>query len=359
MYFQRFLNLERMKLNKLPDIDIDFPWDRRDDVVEMIFKKYGKEHAAIVGGFCTFQGRSALAEVGKVLGISDRDIRRVTEHLPHTGATGIKEALDSGIESRGAVYNDEPYTTAMELAAILDGFPRYPKMHPCGVVISRDPIRDLSPTFPSAKNPAWPVTHFNMEACEQVGLVKLDILAQAGLSVMRDTVRELKDKGISGRSVVPGAVGRSADMGDDLERRGARRPPHRVPSHVRVVSGLSAARHRRAGGDRLASSGRAPPMVAGRLPSRPAPAASSQSNTCIRLWRSACDRPYGVVAYEEHVPQICEAFAGMAPGQGRRSAPRAGQAQPEGDRRDEGRVRAVGDRDRTDSPRRSPMSGDY
>jgi DNA polymerase III alpha subunit len=79
MYFQRFLNEERMKLNKLPDIDLDFPWDKRDEVAQMVFDKYGKEHAAIVGGFSTFQARSALAEVGKVLGISDRDIRRVSD----------------------------------------------------------------------------------------------------------------------------------------------------------------------------------------------------------------------------------------------------------------------------------------
>jgi len=121
MYFKRFLNLERMKLNKLPDIDLDFPWDRRDDVVEMLFKKYGKEHAAIVGGFSTFQARSALAEVAKVLGVSDRDIRRVTEHLPHTGAGEIAEALQHGIESRDAVFHEEPYASAIRLARILDG----------------------------------------------------------------------------------------------------------------------------------------------------------------------------------------------------------------------------------------------
>jgi DNA-directed DNA polymerase III PolC len=313
MYFQRFLNLERMKLNKLPDIDIDFPWDRRDDVVEMIFAKYGKEHAAIVGGFSTFQGRSALAEVGKVLGISDRDIRRVTEHLPHTGATGIKEALDSGIESRGVAYNDEPYTTAMELAAILDGFPRYPKMHPCGVVISRDPIRDLSPTFPSAKNPAWPVTHFNMEACEQVGLVKLDILAQAGLSVMRDTVRELKDKGISVDLF-------SLEPWDDREvwdmiSKGEARAVHHIESPAMCSLSKACQPHDIDVLVAIVSVIRPGAANGGRKASFAARACGIEPIEYVHPSLEACLRStFGVVAYEEHVPQICEAFTGMAPG---------------------------------------------
>jgi DNA-directed DNA polymerase III PolC len=313
MYFQRFLNEERMKLNKLPDIDLDFPWDKRDQVAQMVFDKYGKEHAAIVGGFSTFQARSALAEVGKVLGISDRDIRRVTEHVPHMGATGIKEILDSGIESRGVVYNDEPYTTAMELAVILDQFPRYPKMHPCGVVISRDAIRDISPTFPSAKNPAWPVTHYNMEACEQVGLIKLDLLSQAGLSVMRDTMGALKEKGI--------AIDLSSlEPWDDPQvwdmiSRGEARAVHHIespamcslskacqPKNIDVlVAIVSVIRPGAANGGRKAS------FAARACGIEPIEYVHPSLEECLAS-------TYGVMAYEEHVPQICEAFAGMTPG---------------------------------------------
>ena len=313
MYFQRFLNLERMKLNKLPDIDIDFPWDRRDDVVEMIFKKYGKDHTAIVGGFSTFQGRSALAEVGKVLGVSDRDIRRVTEHLPHTGATGIKETLDGAIESRGAVYQEEPYTTAIRLATFLDGFPRYPKMHPCGVAISRDPIRNLSPTFPAAKEPSWPVTHFNMEACEQVGLIKLDILAQAGLSVMRDTLHELKakDVAIDLLSLEPWDDGQVWEM----IAKGEARAVHHIESPAMcslskacqacdidvLVAIVSVIRPGAANGGRKAS------FAARACGLEPTEYAHPSLEECL-------SSTFGVVAYEEHVPQICEAFAGMVPG---------------------------------------------
>ena len=82
LYFRRFLNQERMALNKLPDIDIDFPHDRKDDVVDLIFAKYGREHCAVVGGFSTFQARSAFADVAKVMGVAEREVRRFTDHFP-------------------------------------------------------------------------------------------------------------------------------------------------------------------------------------------------------------------------------------------------------------------------------------
>jgi DNA polymerase III alpha subunit len=82
LYFRRFLNKDRMALNKLPDIDIDFAHDRKDDVVNLIFEKYGREHCAVVGGFSTFQARSAFAEVAKVLGVAEREVRKFTDHFP-------------------------------------------------------------------------------------------------------------------------------------------------------------------------------------------------------------------------------------------------------------------------------------
>ena len=84
-----------------------------------------------------------------------------------------------------SAWQEEPLRTALLMAGMLDDFPRYAKMHPCGVVLSRDPIRSLTPTFVSGKG--WPTTHFDMDAVEAVGLIKLDILAQGGLAVLRDT----------------------------------------------------------------------------------------------------------------------------------------------------------------------------
>jgi hypothetical protein len=185
LYFQRFLNPERMKLNKLPDIDLDFPHDRKDDVVELLFRRHPAGQVAVVGGFSTFQARSAVAELGKVLGLAEHQVRRLTEHFPaYSRAEQSEEAARGTPAAVDGLFTEEPAATALRLARRLDGRPRYPKMHPCGVVLSRHPIHDLTPTFLSDKG--WPTTHFDMDAVEEVGLVKLDILAQGGLAVLRD-----------------------------------------------------------------------------------------------------------------------------------------------------------------------------
>ena len=152
LYFRRFLNRDRMALQKLPDIDVDFAHDRKDDVVTLLLDRYGPDHAAVVGGFSTFQARSAVAEVAKVLGVAERDIRRLTERFPYHAYAG--DAAETAAKSAAASdfpCDEEPYRTALAMASFLDGFPRYPKMHPCGVVVSRDPIHRLTPTFQCAK----------------------------------------------------------------------------------------------------------------------------------------------------------------------------------------------------------------
>jgi DNA-directed DNA polymerase III PolC len=185
LYFRRFLNKDRMALNKLPDIDVDFAHDRKDDVVDLIFETFGRAHTAVVGGFSTFQARSAFADVAKVLGVSEFQVRRITERLPHfSRASELAEAVKENLECRDLPLSEEPYHTALEVARNLDGFPRYPKMHPCGLVLSRQPMAEITPCFTSAKG--YPTTHFDMDSVEAVGLVKMDILAQGGLAVMRD-----------------------------------------------------------------------------------------------------------------------------------------------------------------------------
>jgi DNA polymerase III alpha subunit len=226
LYFRRFLNRERMAMDKLPDIDVDFPHDRKDDVVDLMFEKYGAQHCAVVGGFSTFQARSAFGEVAKVLGVAEREVRRFTEHFPWsfggedsvvmpqaaggpgrigerapTGVVGLGsgsgslvERLRASPECADLPLDEEPYRSALRMAEFLDGFPRYAKMHPCGVVLSRQPLHELTPTFDSQKG--YPTTHLDMDAVEAVGLVKMDLLAQGGLAVMRDAQNLLAEQGV-------------------------------------------------------------------------------------------------------------------------------------------------------------------
>ena len=309
LYFRRFLNRDRMKLQKLPDIDVDFPHDRRDGVVDLIFAKYGPHHAAVVGGFNTYQGRSAFADIAKGLGVSEFQIRRMTEKLPPTNAREVETAARDSIVGRELTWEENPYQAALKLAARLDGFPRHAKMHPCGVVISRDPVSSLTPLFTSASGRA--TTHFDMEAVEAMGLVKLDILAQGGLSVLRDTREALRVRGIN-----PPEIGSWNDphvwqMIADGEARGAHHIESPAMTSLARMSGVRAI-------DQL---------IAIVSVIRPGAANSLRKAQFARRARGiepvryahpslepVLRSTYGVVAYEEHVLQICEVFAGWDAG---------------------------------------------
>jgi len=310
LYFQRFLNRERMALHKLPDVDMDFAHDRKDDVVDLIFEKYGS-HAAVVGGFQTFQGRSAFADIAKVMGVSEYQIRRMTEFLPQTSARGLPEKVEASQECRGLDFTEDPYATALRLAEKLDGFPRHAKMHPCGVVLSRVPITHLTPVFESAKG--YPTTHLDMEQVEAIGLVKMDILAQGGLAVMRDTKQLLAAKGISVnlKSLEPWADAVVWKM----IARGQARGVHHIESpamttlermvNVRTIDDLIAIVS-------VIRPGAANSMKKEQFANR---AQGLEPTTYLHPSLEPILRTtYGIVAYEEHILQICEAFAGLPSG---------------------------------------------
>lgn len=311
LYFKRFLNRDRMALNKLPDIDIDFPHDRKDDVVDLIFARYPAGHCAIVGGFSTFQARSAVAEIAKVLGVAESQIRRMTEHLPRTQARHVQEAVRFNAEARDQPWEEEPYKTAVELAGFLDGFPRYPKMHPCGLVLSREPIHELTPTFTSQKG--YPTTHLDMDSVEAVGLIKLDILAQGGLAVIRDTTDALAERGISVELSNRGPWEDAAVW--EMIANGRARGVHHIESPAmcslarmcdcrdidRLVAMVSVIRPGAANNTKKATFGR---RASGLEPVEyPHPSLEPVLKTT-----------FGVVAYEEHILQVCEAFAGLDAG---------------------------------------------
>lgn len=324
LYFRRFLNEERMALNKLPDIDIDFPHDRKDDVVDIIFAKYGREHCAVVGGFSTFQAKSAFADVAKVMGMAEREVRRFTHHFPWSfgggwvpdeptpsGGARLRELLAASPENRDLPLNEEPFKTALDMAEFLDGVPRYPKMHPCGVVLSRQPMHELTPTFIS--NKGYPTTHYDMDAVEVIGLVKVDVLAQGGLAAMRDVKASLARRSVT------------VDL-NALE-------PWQDPQVWKMIS---------AGGGRAVHHIESPAMtslcrqcnvhdidtlIAIVSVIRPGAANEGKKLAFTRRYQGlepityphpslepVLKDAFGLVVYEEHILQICEAFAGLPPG---------------------------------------------
>jgi len=324
LYFRRFLNKDRMALNKLPDIDVDFPHDRKDDVVDLVFEKYGRARTAMVGGFSTFQSRSAFAEVAKVLGVSEFQVRRITERLPHYTAAGqLANAIAESAECRDLPLLEEPYRTALELGQFLDGFPRYPKMHPCGLVISRQPINELVPCFVSAKG--YPTTHFDMDSVEAVGLIKMDLLAQGGLAVMRDVKGMLEVPS----PAAPAAPCRLTSPPINLEALEPWTEPRvwemiaggnaRAVHHIESPAMISLCK--------MCNARDIDTLIAIVSVIRPGAANESKKMEFARRYQGlspvhyphpsleACLRStYGLVVYEEHILQICEAFAGLPPG---------------------------------------------
>jgi DNA-directed DNA polymerase III PolC len=342
LYFRRFLNKERMALHKLPDIDIDFAHDLKDDVVRLIFEKYGREHCAVVGGFSTFQARSAFAEVAKVLGVAEREVRKFTDHFPWSfgggwipdeptpnGGAGLIEMLRASPENQDLPFDEEPYKTASEMAEFLDGVPRNPKMHPCGVVLSRQTMHELTPTF--IANKGYATTHFDMDAVEAVGLVKMDILAQGGLAAMRDVKQMLDKRGVevdlercvardkSAGSILLGNPEAPEPWQDanvwEMIAGGGARAVHHIESPA--MTGLC----------RMSNVREIDGLIAIVSVIRPGAANEGKKLAFTRRYQGlepvvyphpsleACLRStYGLVVYEEHILQLCEAFAGLPPG---------------------------------------------
>ena len=311
LYFRRFLNRERMNMKKLPDIDVDFPHDRKDDVVDRIFRKYGREHAAVVGGFSTFRARSAFAEVAKVLGVSEHQVRRVSERIPFARARDLEGATRQSVECGDLPLDEEPYATALKLARFLDGFPRYPKMHPCGVVMSRVPMQDLVPCFVSEKG--YPTTQFDMDGVEDIGLVKIDVLAQAGLAVMRDARDALAARGV--RIELEALEPWEDEQVWDLVAGGRSRAVHHIESPAMISL------------CRMCGVRDIDTLIAVVSVIRPGAANQQKKQQFTRRHQGMehvvyphpslerCLRgTYGLIVYEEQVLQVCEAFAGLPPG---------------------------------------------
>jgi DNA-directed DNA polymerase III PolC len=341
LYFQRFLNKDRMAMHKLPDIDIDFAHDFKDDVVKLIFEKYGPEHCAVVGGFSTFQSRSAFAEVAKVLGVAEREVRKFTDYFPWSfggwtsdarvpsGGEGLIEHLRKKVETRDLPLDEEPYHTALEMAAFLDGVPRYPKMHPCGLVLSRQPMRELTPTF--IANKGCPTTHFDMDAVEAVGLVKMDILAQGGLAAMRDVKAMLEQRDIE--IDLEQCVARNKSDGQLLIGNPSAHEPWNDSAVWQMIAGGNARAVHHIESPAMTSLCRMSQvheidgLIAIVSVIRPGAANEGKKLAFTRRYQGLepvtyphpalepCLRStYGLVVYEEHILQICDHFAGLSPG---------------------------------------------
>ncbi|NDV61223.1 DNA polymerase III subunit alpha [Puniceicoccales bacterium CK1056] len=181
--FERFLNRERMRHSKLPDIDLDLPWDRREEIMTWLYERHGVEKVAMIGGFAHFKGRASVAEVAKAMGVPAHDAHAWSKRLPHGSLRKFLDDREGYVEAKGA-WADQRFQEAVARAVDLHDLPRHPMMHPCGMVIADRPLTDFTPVGGSAKG--FSMTQMSMDPIEDLGLLKMDLLGQAGLSVIRD-----------------------------------------------------------------------------------------------------------------------------------------------------------------------------
>lgn len=188
LLFERFLNPSR---RDPPDIDLDFPWDERDRVLAWIFQRYPRPQAAMVANHNTLQVAGALREVAKVMGRPAGEIRAITRRVPWYARGPIARLMQTHPNFRGC----NPPAVWKEIARIADllvGTPRHLSLHPGGVVIVPGALTDHVPLVPASKQlssdpeRSIPVIQFEKDATEDVGLIKIDILGNRSLAVIRD-----------------------------------------------------------------------------------------------------------------------------------------------------------------------------
>jgi len=192
LYFERFLNPGR---TDPPDIDIDFSWDERDEVITGVLKE-NQGHAAMVCNHIGFKPRMAIRETAKVYGLPDREIGRLTKRVPWlpSGGGDLQTRL-SELPSLRDQDLSGPWPEIISLAERLLGIPRYLSVHPGGVVITPEPICDYVPVETAAKG--VPIIQWEKDGTEEAGLVKIDLLGNRSLGVIRDAITSIKSRGIT------------------------------------------------------------------------------------------------------------------------------------------------------------------
>lgn len=190
LLFERFLNPERISM---PDIDIDFSDERRDEVIHYVALKYGKAHVAQIITFGTMAARAAVRDVGRALNVPYGEVDKAAKLIPAQLGINIQRAMEATPELK-ALYETKPKTRELlDMAMKVEGMPRHASTHAAGVVISRDPLTDAVPLQEGSEGTA--LTQYSMENLESIGLLKMDFLGLRTLSIIERCLRWIGENG--------------------------------------------------------------------------------------------------------------------------------------------------------------------
>ena len=186
LIFERFLNPERVSM---PDIDVDFCYERRGEVIDYVIRKYGADHVAQIVTFGTMAARAAVRDVGRAMGLSYAAVDSVAKKIPRSIGMTIERALIESDELQALYNSDEKVKMLIDTAKSVEGMPRHASTHAAGIVITDKPVSDY---VPLARNDESIVTQFTMTTIEELGLLKMDFLGLRTLTVINDCVKAVR-----------------------------------------------------------------------------------------------------------------------------------------------------------------------
>ena len=190
LLFERFLNVER---TSLPDIDVDFCYDRREEVIRYVTEKYGKDSVAQITTFGTMKAKAVVRDVARAMGLSLSLADKIAKLIPDELKMTIDKALEKEPDLKKMVEEDERIARLMDICRRLEGLARHASTHAAGIVISDKPMDEYLPLYRGKKGEV--VTQFDMKRVEKVGLIKFDFLGLKTLTVISDTLKLARQGG--------------------------------------------------------------------------------------------------------------------------------------------------------------------
>ena len=191
LLFERFLNPERISM---PDFDVDFCYERREEVIKYVTRKYGADHVSQIITFGTLAAKNVIRSVGRVLDIPLQEVDKIAKMIPNEIHITIDKALEENKELKNLYEENETVHSLIDISKVLEGMPKNASTHACGVVITKDPVDTYVPLYVNDGNV---VAEYTMTLLEKLGLLKMDFLGLRTLTVIDDCKKlVLKNRGI-------------------------------------------------------------------------------------------------------------------------------------------------------------------
>lgn len=188
LLFERFLNPNRVSM---PDIDIDFDYERREEVIDYVKEKYGEDHVAQIVTFGTLAAKNAIRDIGRVMEVELSQVDRLAKAVPNELKMTLTKALRESEELNKLIESSETYQKLMRLAIAVEGVPRHTSTHAAGVLIAGEPVDHI---VPLSTNGDQITTQYNMTELEELGLLKMDFLGLRNLTVINDAVNMIEKR---------------------------------------------------------------------------------------------------------------------------------------------------------------------